>query len=81
MRRHLLAVELDSDMDLTTLASCRVQIEAIANNRYRVSPQLKLYKCEGHSFVGRYLRRRAPQLGWYAGNASRPTGYFTTGNV
>ena len=58
-----------------------MQIEAIANNRYRVSPQLKLYECEGHSFVGRYLRRRAPQLGWYAGNASRPTGYFTIGNV
>ena len=37
MRRHLLAVELDSDMDLTTLASRRVQIEAIANNRYRWS--------------------------------------------
>ena len=41
MRRHLLAVELDSDMDLTTLASRRVQIEAIANNRYRVSPLLR----------------------------------------
>ncbi|HBP1602253.1 TPA: hypothetical protein L5U90_003356 [Pseudomonas aeruginosa] len=81
MRSHLLAVELDSDMDLTTLASRRVQIEAIANNRYRVSPLLKLYKCESSSFVGRYLCRRAPQLGWYAGNASRPTGYFTTGNV
>lgn len=81
MRRHLLAVELDSDMDLTTLASRRVQIEAIANNRYRVSPQLRLYKCEGSSFVGRYLRRRAPQLTWYAGNASRPTGYFTRTDV
>ncbi len=68
-------------MDLTTLASPRVQIEAIANNRYRVTPQLKLFKCEGSSFVGRYLCRRAPQLGWYAGNASRPTGYFTNGKV
>jgi len=81
MRSHQFAAELDSNIDLTTLASPRVQIEAIANNRCRVSPQLKLYKCEGHSFAGRYLRRRAPQLGWYAGNASRPTGYFTTGNV
>lgn len=81
MRRHLLAIELESDMDLTALASRRVQIEAIANNRYRVTPQLSLYKCEGSSFVGRYLRRRAPQLGWYAGNASRPTGYFTNGKV
>ena len=74
MRSHLLAVELDSDMDLTTLASPRVQIEAIANNRYRVTPQLKLFKCDGSSFVGRYLCPRAPQLCWYAVNASRPTG-------
>jgi len=77
MRRHLLTVELDSDMDLTALSSRRVQIEAIASNRYRVTPLLKLYKCEGHSFVGPYVRRRAPQLAWFAGNASRPTGYFT----
>lgn len=81
MRRHLLSVELDSDLDLTPLTSRRVHIQAIATNRYRVSPQLKLYRCEGHSFVSRYLRRRAPQLGWFAGNASRPTGYFTNGNV
>lgn len=76
MRSHLLTIELDSDMDLTVLSSRRVQIEAIASNRYRVIPLLNLYKCEGHTFVGRYIRRRAPQLAWFAGNASRPTGYF-----
>jgi len=81
MRCHHLTVELDSDLDLTALASRRVQIEAVAMNRYRISPQVRLYKCEGHSFVSRYLRRRAPQLGWFTGNASRPTGYFTSGNV
>jgi len=81
MRSHLLTVELDSDMDLMALSSRRVQIEAIAPNRYRVTPLLKLYKCEGSSFVGRYLRRRAPQLAWFAGNASRPTGYFTRDGV
>lgn len=81
MRTHQLTVELDSDMDLTTLASSRVQVEGIAPNRYRITPQLKLYKCEGHSFVCRYIRRRAPQLAWFTGNASRPTGYFTRGGV
>lgn len=81
MRGYQFSVELDSDIDLTTLASRRVRIEVIAENRYRVTPLLKLYRCEGHSFVNRYLRRRAPQLNWFTGNASSPTGYFATGNV
>lgn len=59
MRRHLLTVELDRDMDLTSLSSRRVQIEAIASNRYRVTPPAQAVQVRGSQL--RCALRPAPR--------------------
>jgi len=75
MRRHLCDITIDSDIDLTAAASKRVRIERVGNS-YRVTTTFRMYRCEIHSFVGRYLRKRLPSLRGISGNCSAPTGYY-----
>lgn len=76
MRSKPLAIVLKSDIDLSHYSSRRVRIEAIGAGEFRVTSTLRFWSCERHNFVGRYIRRRAPQCVFYSGNASAPTGYF-----
>ena len=76
MRSKPLAIVLKSDIDLSQYSSRRIRIEAIGAGEFRVTSTLRFWSCERHNFVGRYIRRRAPQCVFYSGNASAPTGYF-----
>lgn len=79
MRSKTIDLILSSDIDLTTLSSTRVRIVREGVNEYRITSTLKVYSCERHAFVGRYLRRKKPGLRYIAGNCSAPTGYFWHG--
>lgn len=76
MRTKTIDLVVKSDVDLTALASRRVNIVREGIDEYRITSFLKVYGCERHSFVGRYLRRKKTGLKYISGNCSAPTGYF-----
>lgn len=75
-RQHNVAIELDSDRDLTQLACRRLQIQRIGPARYAVTSTLRLYGSEIRPFVQRVIRRRLPGLAYITGVCSTPAGYF-----
>jgi len=75
-RNHALNIEVDSDRDLTALNCERVQVVKTDAGRYLFTSRLRFWRCEGHSFVGRLIRRRMPGLQAIAGQCSAPSGYF-----
>lgn len=77
MRAHHCDITVASDIDLTRLASRRVLIESVGDG-YRITTTFRMYRCERHAFVSRYLRRKMPGLKSISGNCSAPTGYFWT---
>lgn len=77
MRTHTIDLKLKSNIDLTRLSSRRIGITRVDGETFRVVSELKLFKCERASFVGRYLRRKEPRLTHFSGGCSNPKGYYT----
>lgn len=75
-RQHTVAIELDSDRDLTRLSCSRLRIERIAADRYAVTSTVRLSRSECRPFVERTIRRRLPGLSYISGVCSAPAGYF-----
>lgn len=75
-RQHNVAIELDSDRDLTQLACRRLQVQRIGPDSYAVRSTVRLYRSEIRPFVQRVIRRRLPGLAYITGGCSAPAGYF-----
>ena len=76
MRSHNINHVLKCNVDLTKLSNRFLQISKTDNpNEYLfTSDKIKVYKCESHSFICRFIQRRLP-IQHYFGNCSCPTGF------
>ncbi|OQX14074.1 MAG: hypothetical protein BWK73_10470 [Thiothrix lacustris] len=74
MRSTLINIVLTSNVDLSPLSNSRITFTHVGENRYRITSTFRVWKCQEHDVISRFLKRHLTPTGFY-GNASKPSGY------
>lgn len=75
MRTTTINVNIESNVNIEKYSNSRIKITQNDNGTFNIKSSFKVYKCEVHSFVYRFLKSKL-NIKSIKGVCSAPVGYF-----